>query len=43
METENTGMVKSTIAAMMKRYDDLKQLVIHRTIAMDTDEINFVN
>ena len=45
METENTGMVKSTIAAMISAMTTYKvQLVIlEPNETLDTDEINFVN
>ena len=45
METENTGMVKSTIAAMISAMTTYKvQLVIlEPNKTLDTDEINFVN
>lgn len=45
METENTGMIKSTIAAMLSAMATYKvQLVILEPNAtLDTDEINFLN
>lgn len=45
METENTGMIKSTIAAMLSAMATYRvQLVIlEPNETLDTDEINFVN
>ena len=45
METENTGMIKSTIAAMLSAMATYKvqMVILEPNATLDTDEINFLN